>query len=131
VDRAALPGTAKDLSDCVLQALVRVRDDELHAGQAAPDEAAQEVAPERLRLRFPAVEADHLPSPRLVHAVRDHQALAHDAAAVTDLLDLRVEPDVRIAALERPRPKRLDLLVEAGANARDLRPGDPQPERLD
>jgi hypothetical protein len=41
VNGAALPEAAEHLSDRVLQPLVRVGDDELHAGQAALDEAAQ------------------------------------------------------------------------------------------
>jgi hypothetical protein len=73
----------------------------------------------------------HLAPTRLVHAVRDHHALPHDAAAVADLLHLGVEPDVAGAALERPAAERVDLLIKASADARDLALGDPQPERLD
>jgi len=51
---------AEHLADRVLQALVRIRDDELHAGEAALDQAAEEVSPERLCLALAAVEADHL-----------------------------------------------------------------------
>src|SRR5690606_38955990 len=40
-------------------------------------------------------------------------------------------PEVGVAALERPGPERLDLLVEAGRDARDLRARDPQPQGLD
>ena len=108
-----------------------IGDDELAAEQAALDQAAQERAPERLRLRLADVEADHLPAAGLVHAVGDDQALPDDAAAVPDLLDLRIEEQVGVAALERPLSERLDLLVEAGADARDLALGDAQPERLD
>ena len=114
-----------------LQALVRVRDNQLHAGEATLDQAAEEVTPERLRLALAAVDPDHLAPPRLVHAVRDHQALPHDAAASPDLLDLRIQPQIRIAALERPRTEGVDLLVESRADARDFRAGDPQAERLD
>jgi hypothetical protein len=71
MDGAALPRRAEHLADRVLQSFVRVGDDQLHAGQATLDQAAEEVAPERLRLRFAAVEADHLAPTRLVHAVRD------------------------------------------------------------
>jgi hypothetical protein len=35
----------------------------------------------------------------------DHEALARDAAAVADLLDLRVDEQVRVAALQRPLAK--------------------------
>jgi hypothetical protein len=57
MDGAALPRRAEHLADRVLQSFVRVGDDQLHAGQATLDQAAEEVAPERLRLRFAAVEA--------------------------------------------------------------------------
>src|SRR5215207_1619555 len=61
----------------------------------------------------------------------DHQRLVDHAAAVADLLDLRVQEQVRIAALQRPRPERLDMLVERLADPADLRLGDPQAEALD
>jgi hypothetical protein len=41
----------------------------------------------------------------------DDERLVDHAAAVSDLLDLRVEKQIRIAALQRPRPERLDVLV--------------------
>jgi hypothetical protein len=131
VDGTALPGAAEHLRDRGLQALVRVGDDKLHAGETAFDQRAKEVAPEGLRLALAAVEADHLAATRLVHAVRDHQALADDAAAVAHLLDLRVQPQVWVATLERACPEGFDLLVEAGADSRDLAARETQPERLD
>jgi hypothetical protein len=66
-----------------------------------------------------------------VHAVGEHQRLAHDAATVSDLLDLGVKPQVWVAALERPVAEGVDLLVEALADPRDLTLRDAQPERLD
>jgi hypothetical protein len=51
-----------------------------------------------------------------VHAVGEHQRLTHDAAAVADPLDRGVQPQVRVAALERPVAKCVDLLVEALAD---------------
>jgi hypothetical protein len=71
---------------------VRVGDDQLHPGEAALDQRAQEGAPERLRFRFADIERDHFPVAGLVHAVGEHQALADDAARVADALDLGVEP---------------------------------------
>ena len=131
VDGAALPGAAEHLADRLLQPGMRVRDDELDAAQAALDQAAQEAAPERLGLGLADVEADHLPVAGLVHGIGEHQRLADDAPAVADLLDLRIQPQIRVAALQRPAAERLDLLVEAGADPGDLALGNPQPERLD
>jgi hypothetical protein len=47
-----------------------------------------------------------------VHAVGEHERLADDAAAVADALDLRVQPQIRVAALERPVTERVHLLVQ-------------------
>jgi hypothetical protein len=66
-----------------------------------------------------------------VHAVGDHHALVHDAAAVPDLLGLAVEPQVGVVALERAAAERLDLLVEQRADPAHLAAADPEPERLD
>jgi hypothetical protein len=92
VDAAALPRTAEHLADRFLRAGVRVGDHELHAGQAALDQRAEDRAPERFGLGFADVERNHFAVARLVHAVGEHQRLADDAAAVADLLDLRVQP---------------------------------------
>ena len=109
---------------------MRVGNDELHAAEPALDERAQEAAPESLRLALPDVEPDHLPVAGLVHPVGEDEALADDAATVSDLLDLRVEPEVGVAALERSRAEGLDLLVQALADAGDLGLGDAQAQRL-
>src|SRR3954462_7277528 len=110
---------------------MRVADRELDADQAARDERAQELAPERLGLRLADVEADDLPAPRLVDRVGDNDALARDAAAGTDLLDLGVDEQIRITAFQRPLAERLDLLVEQCGDPADLALGDPQPQALD
>jgi hypothetical protein len=110
---------------------VGVADDQLHADQAARDQASEELRPERLGLGRADIQADDLPAARLVHAVGDDHALALHAAAVSDLLDLGVEEQVDVAALQRPGPKRLHLLVEPGTDAADLAAADPQPEALD
>ena len=62
------------------QAAVVVGADEPDTAQAALDEAAQEAAPEGFRLCFAGVERDHLAVAGLVHAVGEHQRLAHDPA---------------------------------------------------
>ncbi|MNE63416.1 hypothetical protein D3C80_1587640 [compost metagenome] len=47
---AALPGRVQYLGNSRLEPFVGVGDDQLHAPQATPHEAAQEVCPERLSL---------------------------------------------------------------------------------
>ena len=102
---------------------VRVADGQLHPDQATRNEAAHELGPERLGLRWADVQADDLPPAGLVHAVGDHHALALNAAAVADLLDLRVDEQIGVAALQRPLAERLDLLVERPRDPADLRLG--------
>src|SRR3954453_1461588 len=131
VHGAALPRRAEDLRERRLQSRVRVGDGELDADQAARDERAQELAPERLGLGLTDVQADDLASAGLVDGVRDHDRLARDAAAVADLLDLGVDEQIRVAALQRPLPERLDLLVEQPRDPTDLALADAQPETLD
>jgi hypothetical protein len=131
VHRAALPRRPEDLGEGRLQPRVGVGDRELDADQPAGDERAQELAPECLGLGLADVETDDLAAARLMDGVRDDNALACDAAAVADLLDLGVDEQIRIAALERPLPERLDLLVEQSGDAADLALGDPQPQALD
>jgi uncharacterized protein YjiS (DUF1127 family) len=82
-------------------------------------------------LRGADVQADDLAPPCVVDGVGHDDALARDAATVTDLLDLGVDEQIRIAALQRPLPERLHLLVEQPGDAADLALGDPQPEALD
>jgi hypothetical protein len=69
--------------------------------------------------------------PRRWNAVGDHQRLGHDAAAVADLLELRIEEHVRIAALQRPRPERFHMLVKRLTYTADLGLADAQAKALD
>jgi hypothetical protein len=80
------------------------------------DQAAEEAAPERFGLALADIKADHLPVAGLVHGIGEHQRLRHDAAAVAHLLDLRIQPQVGVAALQRPAAEGLQLLIEAGAD---------------
>ena len=107
-----------------------VGDDQLDAAQATAHERAQEVRPKRLGFGQANVDAEDLLAAGLVHAVRDHDRFVHHAAAVADLLDLGVQPQIRVLALQRPRPKGLDLLIQQLADTAHFRLGDAQPERL-
>ena len=131
VDGAALPAAAQDLRDRRLQPGVGVGDRELDADQPARDEASEELGPERLGLGLADIDREDLAPAGLMDAVRDHQRLVDHAAAVADLLDLGVEEQVRVAALQRAGPERLDVLIERLADAADLALADPQPEALD
>jgi hypothetical protein len=110
---------------------VGVGDREPNPDQAARHEASEELCPERLGLRGTDVQADDLPAARFVDCVRDDDRFARDAAAVADLLDLGVDEQIRVAALQRAGAERLDLLIQAGAHPTDLALADPQTETLD
>ena len=90
VDGAALPGASEDLGDRCLQPGVRVGDGELHADEAALDQAAEELGLERLGLGLADVDREDLAPAALMHAVGDDERLVDHAAAVADLLDLGV-----------------------------------------
>ena len=64
---AALPRGAEHLRQRGLQSGMRVADGQLHADQAARDEAAEEFAPEHLGFGFADVQADDLAAAGLVH----------------------------------------------------------------
>jgi hypothetical protein len=61
----------------------------------------------------------------------DDHALALHTAAVSDLLDLGIQEQIDIAALQRPAAERLHLLIQPSADAADLRPADAQAQALD
>ena len=110
---------------------MRVADGELDADQPARDQAAQELGPERLGLGLADVDARGSRAARSRARHARSPAPCDHAAAVADLLDLGVEEQVRVAALQRPRPERLDVLIQRRADPADLALGDPQPEALD
>ncbi len=103
----------------------------MDAREAPSDQRAQELAPERLGLRGADVQADDLAAPGLMHRMGDDHALARDAAASADLLDLGVGEQIRIAALKRTLAERLDLLIEQPRDPAHLALADPQPQALD
>ena len=84
------------------------------------DETAEEVGPERFGLGLADIDRQDLPPAALVDTMRDDQRFGDDAAAIADLLHLRVEEQMRVAALQRPRPECLDVLVELLADAADV-----------
>jgi len=87
-----------------------------------PADADDRVAAgkERLRLGLADVDAENLTPAALMDAVSDHQRLGHHAAAVTDFLDLRVEEQVRVGALQRPAAERVNVLIKRLADSTDF-----------
>jgi hypothetical protein len=103
------------LGDRGLEALVGVGDHQLHPGQAAADQAAQELPPERLGLGRAHVQAENLALAGLVHAVGDHHRSMLDPPAGADLLHLGIQPQVRVGDLQGPLPEGDHLLIQAAA----------------
>src|SRR5205823_7286822 len=99
--------------------------------QTPLDQPPEELAPERLGLRLADVKTDDLPASGLVHGVRDHHTLARHPAAVADLLHLRINKQIRVAALQWPGAEGLDLLIQAHADPRHLTAANSQTEALD
>ena len=78
-------------------------------GDAQPDaleppspQRAEELAPEGLGLRLADIDADDLPPAGLVDAVGDHQGLLTNPTGLADPFHFGVQPQVGIAALQRP-----------------------------
>ena len=103
-----------------LEPLVGIGDARAHTLESAGTQAAQELAPERLGLGLPDVQADDLTAAALVDPVGDHQRLVPDPAGLADPFHLGVQPQIQVAALQRPLPERLHLLVQAAAQPRHL-----------
>ena len=103
----AAPGQRR--GDRVDEAGVRVRADQLHAGEAARDQAAHEREPGGAVLGGDDVEAERLAEAVPVDADRVHDADVDRAAALAALDHQRVERHVRVGrAVERPGAEVLD-----------------------
>lgn len=112
-------GAPRTRAIAFFQAGVLVADAQTHAGQAALPQRAQEGDPERLRLRLADVEPDHLAPTAVVDAIGHDECLRVDVATVADLDHLGVEPQVRVAALQRSVAERADSGVEPATQCRD------------
>ena len=114
---ATLPGGLEDLGDGGLDALMAVADDQLDATQAPPVQAAQELGPERLGLRVPDLQTEHLALAVGVHADRHYYGHANDAPGLPGLHIGRVDPQVRPVAFDLTVQEGSDALVEFAAQA--------------
>lgn len=76
VDAAALPGRSQNLGDGGLDALVRVRDHQLHPPQAAPRELAKTLGPDRLGLGSAYFQTQNLTTAACHRARTDGASMA-------------------------------------------------------
>src|SRR5919112_6478973 len=98
---APLPGGAQHPPDGGLEALMRVRDHQLNAGEAAFDQIPQEVGPEDLRLARTNVEPDDL-APAFGRDGNSHyDGHRDDAAAFPHFEVSGIEPQIRPLSGER------------------------------
>ena len=118
---APLPCGAEHLGDGRLQPLMRVRDDQLDAAQAAPGEAAQELDPERLGLAVADGHAEHLAPAVGVDADGDDHGDGDDVVVAADLHVGGVEPDIGPIAFDRPVEEGVHALVDLARTG--ARPG--------
>ena len=132
MNAAALPGGAEYLADRGLQPFMRIGDDELDAAQTPARKAAQELDPEGFGLAMADGHSQHLAPSIGIDAHRDDDRHRDNMMAAPGLDVGGVEPDVRPVALERPRQKGANPLVDLGTEAGDLALADPfHSHRLD
>ena len=115
-----MPGGAQGPGDRLLEALVGVGDDQLHALQAAPDQGLEEAGPERLGLRGTDLEPDDLTPAVRVDREGDYRRYRDDAAALALLQVGGVKPQIGPLALQRPIEEGVDPLVNVLAELGDL-----------
>ena len=89
-----------------------VADHELDAAQTPPRQRAQEGRPERLGLGRTDLEAEHLATPVGVDANSDYYGNGHDPPGLAHFHVVRVDPQIRPRALDRPIEERLHTLVD-------------------
>ena len=117
-----MPCRADDPLDGGLQDIVRVRDHELDAAQAASGQALQEVRPEE-GLGFPAGQCRARRSHQPSFGVGGHSSYRRDrddASALAHLQVGRIQPQIGPVAFERPFEEGLHPLVDFLAQFRDL-----------
>ena len=122
---AALPGRVQHLGDGRLQAIMGVGDDQLHAPQAAVAQTAQKLRSERLGFAVPGGHAEHLAAAVGVDAHRDNDGNRDDALVTPGANIGRIEPQIRLLALNRPVQEGLHPFVDVLAEPRDLALADP------
>ena len=120
---ASLPcGAGQHSGDRVAQPVVAVGGDQLHAGQAAGGQAAQECQPPRAVLGGGDIQAQDLPLPVRVGAGGDQRVHVHRPAALAHLLGQRIDPHECVgAAVQRPRAEASHHLIQFHRHHADLR----------
>jgi hypothetical protein len=100
---------------------MRIGDDQLHSSQPAGLQRAQKRRPEGAILAVADGEAEHLTAAVAAHPGGHHHGLGDHPAVDPGLAVGRVHEHIREAlAGQRAVPERANLMVEVGADPRDL-----------
>ena len=126
MDPASLPaGPGQHRADGLLKAGVGIGDDQLHAGQPACLERAQERGPEGAVLADSHVQAQDLAATIGGHAGGNHDRAGDDPAIDAGLEAGGIQEQVREGDVaKRTGPEAGNLGVQLGADPADLRLGD-------
>ena len=112
VDAASLPGGAQHLGHRRLDALVGVRDHQLHSAQTAPRELAQELGPDRLGFRSADLHAQDLAPAVAINADSHDGGHRNDAATPANLEVGRIDPQIGPVAFNGAIEEGFDLAVD-------------------
>ncbi len=116
----ALPCRAEDASNCQAQAFVGIRDHQLDALQAAPDQALDEARPKGFGLRRADPQANNLAPAFGRDGDSDYCCHRDDAAALAHLQVSGVEPQIAPFAFDRPLQEGRDPLIDVLAQLGNL-----------
>ena len=119
----ALPrGAGQHRRDRLLQALVRIGDDQLHTGQPTGHQVTQKRRPARAVLAGEHVYPEDLPVAIGVTGGGHHTGDIDDPAGLPALDGQRIQPHIGIGAgVQWPGPERRHLAVQGLGQLRDLR----------
>lgn len=108
---AALPSRIENLGHSGFQAFVGVGDDQLYAPQATSHEAAQEVCPVRLGLRWPNPHAQDFAATASVHGPGDYYGDRDDAPGLPHLDVGGIDPEIGPVAFKRAIKEGVNALI--------------------
>jgi hypothetical protein len=121
---ATLPRGVQYFGNGRLEPLMRVRDHQLDAPEAAPCQRAQKLGPESLGLGGADGDAQHLASAIAVDGDGNDHRDGDDATGGANLEVGRIQPEIGPVAFQRPVKEGGDLVVDLAAQAADLALGD-------
>src|SRR5688500_2169598 len=126
MNTTALPGGTQHLADGLLEAVVRVRDHQLDAAQATPEQTLEEGGPERLCLGRAQPQADNLPPALSADRYCDYGRHGDDPATLAYLEVGGVQPEIGPLAFQRAIQEAVHPLIDVLAELGDRALADPR-----